>query len=553
MLMKNYIFFLISLLIFISCNQKPKADYLIINGSIIDGLGNPAIKADLLIRKGTMEIIKLGESVSALEIIDATNPIISPGFIDVHNHSDQSINDPLKKLNEGFIRQGVTTIVGGPDGRWSPTTLRKLISGYDSLGIGTNVAFYVGHNGIRSEVMRDDQNRIPTIDELSQMKALVREGMEMGAIGLSTGLMYTPGLFSETQELIALAKEVKPFGGIYDSHVRNPVHAFVASHREVIEISTSAKITGKLGHLKAVGLHNDGAISEVIEMVEESRANGHDIVSDQYPYNGAQTSILEYIIITPSDMNEHNILDSLWTDGHLDAAKNLIKLVLKDPQKRSLIKETSENGENGGFAWLKATGYSSMRVTNSRDYPELVGKYLSQIATEKNMSGFDLVCELIIDSRESVSITLGGVSEKDVQTLLSQPWNMIASDGTHTVESTDSEGHPRSTGTFPRVLGYYVRVLKLFSLEEAIRKMTSFPADIIGFKNRGRIQNGLPADIVIFNPETIVDNATFEQPNLFSSGVVHVFVNGVAVLQNEEMTGKAPGKYLHRKEQLLND
>ncbi|MCO4822166.1 MAG: amidohydrolase family protein [Flavobacteriaceae bacterium] len=543
---KHYLLLLISAILF-SCNQEPPADFLIQNGTIIDGLGNPAIKADLLIRNGLIEYVKSGERDSAINTIDATGLIVSPGFIDVHNHSDQSINNPSKRLNEGFIRQGVTTIVGGPDGRWAPSTLKELISAYDSLGIGTNVAFYVGHNGIRRAVMKEDQQRQPTSDELNQMKALVKEGMELGAIGLSTGLMYTPGSFSETEEVIELAKEVEPYNGIYDSHVRNPVHAFVQSHREVIEIATAANIKGKLGHLKAVGLHNEGAISEVIEMVETSRANGSDIVSDQYPYDGAQTSILEYIIVIPSDMKEKNIIDSLYNDGHQDEALEIVKVVLADPKKRALIKETSEQGENGGFAWLKATGYSSMRITNSVDQPKLVGKYLSQIASEKNVSGFDLVCELIITSQERVSVTLGGINENDVQMLLKQPWNIIASDGGYAKNSTEPTGHPRSTGTFPRVLGHYARDLKLLSLEEAIRKMTSFPADVIGFKNRGRIQNGLPADITIFNPETIIDNSTFEKPNLYASGIVHVFVNGIPVLLNEEMTGNAPGNYLNKK------
>ena len=396
--------------------------------------------------------------------------------------------------------------------------------------------------------MMDDQKRAPSSEELNKMKSLVREGMEMGAVGLSTGLMYEPGLYSTTDELITLAKEVEPYNGIYDSHVRNPVHAFVKSHKEVIEIATNANITGKLGHLKAVGLHNKGVISEIIEMVEQSRANGFNIVSDQYPYNGAQTENLETIIVIPSKMKERGIIDSLISNNKLDDAIKIMKSTLANKTKRSLIKETSENGENGGFAWLNATGYTSMRITNSKDYPELVGKYLSEIAEERNMSGFDLVCELIINGKGSTAITLGGIDEGDVQALLTQPWNMIVSDGLYVKHSTESGGHPRSTGTFPRVLGHYARDLKLLSLEEAVRKMTSLPADVVGFKNRGRIENGLPADIVIFNPETITDNSTFDQPNLYASGVIHVFVNGIPVLQNEEMTGNAPGKYLNRKE-----
>ncbi|MEH6535660.1 MAG: amidohydrolase family protein [Psychroserpens sp.] len=545
--MKKYILLLISFTILFSCIQEPPADFLIKNGSIIDGLGNPAFEGDLLIRNGKMELVKSGENISALKVIDATGLIISPGFIDIHNHSDWSINDSINRLNECYIKQGVTTIVGGPDGYHSPSTILKLINAYNKNGIGTNAAFYVGHNGIRKEVMKDDQKRSPSTEELNQMKALVRKGMEMGAVGLSTGLMYEPGIYSDTDEIIALAKEVAPYSGIYDSHVRNPVHAFVKSHREVIEISSKANIPGKLGHLKAVGLHNKGAISEIIEMVEQSRADGYEIVSDQYPYDGAQTEVLEKIIIIPSDMKEGRLIDSLMSKGKLDEAISLLKSTLADQLKRSRIKATSENGEDDGFAWLNATGYSSMRITNSKDYPELVGKYLSEIAEERKMDGFDLVCELIINSKERTSITLGGINENDVQTLLIQPWNMVVSDGLYVKHSTDSGGHPRSTGTFPRVLGHYVRYLKVLTLEEAIRKMTSLPADVIGFKNRGRIQNGLPADIVIFNPETIIDNSTFEQPNLFSSGIVHVFVNGVPVLQNEEMTGNAPGIYLNRR------
>lgn len=538
---------LLSLLLIQACSQQPSSDVLIQNGTIIDGLGNPAFEADLLIRNGKIKFVKSGEKVPATMTIDATGLVVAPGFIDVHNHSDQSINDPEKKLNEGFIRQGVTTIVGGPDGRWAPEALREFIATYDSLGIGTNVAFYVGHNGIRREVMKEDQQRAPTAPELDQMKALVREGMEMGAIGLSTGLMYPGGLYSETGEVIALAKEVAPYNGIYDSHVRNPVHALIASDKEVIEIATQANITGKIGHLKAVGLHNEGAINDIIGMVEDARKNGFDIVSDQYPYDGAQTAALEEIIVIPADMDESEMISKLVEDDKIDEARALIKSVLREESKRGSIKQTSENGENGGFAWLKATGYTSMRITSSQDYPQYVGRYLSEIAEETETEPFLAVCELIINAKEPVYITLGAVKEQDVQTLLVQPWNMIASDGLYVSESTESGGHPRSTGTFPRVLGHYVRDLKLLSLEEAIRKITSLPADVIGFEDRGRIQDGLPADLVIFDPVTITDNSTYEQPNLFATGVVHVFVNGVPVLQNAEMTGNAPGKYLSKK------
>lgn len=542
--MKKYILLMSCFLMLLSYGQQSSADVLIKNGTLIDGLGNPPMKANVAIRNGLMEVLKQGEEIEAKNTIDATGLIVAPGFIDVHNHSDWNLQGEEKKLNEGFVRQGVTTIVGGPDGYWAPSTIKELIEVYKAKGIGTNVAFYVGHNGIRKEVMQKDQNRAPTAKELEQMKKLVREGMEMGAVGLSTGLMYEPGIYSNTDELIALSKEVALYNGIYDSHVRNPVHAFVKSHREVIEISTTAKIPGKLGHLKAVGLHNEGAIDEIISMVEEYRNEGFTIVSDQYPYDGAQTEKLEHIIRFPSDMEEARAISKQQNSGNDVEALVLLKSVLTDEAKRAKIKQVSEEGENGGFAWLKATGYSSMRITSSKDYPELVGKYLSEVAEEKNMDPFESLCDLILNASESSFITLGGINEKDVQKLLVQPWNMIASDGSYVKQSNMSTGHPRSTGTFPKVLGHYSRDLKLLSLEEAVRKMTSLPADVLGFKNRGRIKDGMPADIVIFDPETIIDNSTFEQPNLYATGVIHVFVNGVAVLKNKEMTGKASGKYL---------
>jgi N-acyl-D-amino-acid deacylase len=225
----------------------------------------------------------------------------------------------------------------------------------------------------------------------------------------------------------------------------------------------------------------------------------------------------------------------------------LLKSVLKNKRKRLQIKETSEQGENGGFAWLKATGYTSIRIINSKDYPKFIGKYLSEIATAKNMNSFEALCDLIINSNGKTFITLGGIDENDVQELLIQPWNMISSDGYNLDQSKPHSGHPRSTGSFPRVLGHYVRDLQLISLEEAIRKMTSLPADFIGLKSRGRIKNGQPADIVIFNAETITDHSTYELPTEFSTGVIHVFVNGVQVLKDEIMTGNAPGHFLNRK------
>lgn len=500
----------------------------ILGGTVIDGTGAQRVRANVAVRDG--EIVGVTpDPVAGADTLDATGLVVAPGFIDVHNHTAPEIAEPERRLNEGFVRQGVTTIVGGPDGGMAPSDIRELRSAYEANGVGSNVMLYVGHNAIRREVLGEDQRRPPTARELDRMRALVREGMELGALGLSTGLMYEPGMFSETDEVVELAREVAPFGGVYDSHVRDPVHGLLDSDREVIEIGERAGIPAKIGHLKAVGLHNEGAIREVVGLVEAARERGQEVVSDQYPYDGAATGTLERIIVVPPAMEEE-------PDFDLSAA-------LRDPGRRAAIRETSENGVEGGFAWLKATGYSSMRITTSPDYPELVGRYLSVLAEERGVDGFDLVADLYLGADEPVGITLGAIKEADVRELMVQPWNMIASDGAY-ADGETARGHPRGAGTFPRFLGHYVRDEGVLPLEEAVRKITSLPASFHGFGDRGRIAPGQVADIAVFDAERIVDRSTWEEPQRYAEGVVHVLVNGVPVLRDEAMTGEAPGGFV---------
>jgi N-acyl-D-aspartate/D-glutamate deacylase len=217
---------------------------------------------------------------------------------------------------------------------------------------------------------------------------------------------------------------------------------------------------------------------------------------------------------------------------------------LKDPASRAKLKQASENGINGGFAWIKATGYSSMRITTSRERPVLVGKYLSELAAERKQDPFDLVSDLLTTGKDTIGITLGAIKEADVRLLLVQPWNMIASDGGYADSKSRPQGHPRSTGTFPRVLGHYVRDEKVLTLEDAVRKMTSLPADFVGLRDRGRVQEGQAADLAIFDPATVADKSTWDQPQLMATGIPHVLVNGVFVLRDGKLTGKTPGRYL---------
>jgi len=533
---------LVGCTLLIGCEGAPPTnlDLLILGGLLVDGSGQESSQMNIGVQGD--RIAWIGEDgAQANDTLDATGFVVAPGFIDVHSHTVPALLERQRRMNEGVLRQGVTTVVGGPDGGFGPEMIMTVIEALGNNGSGTNVAAYIGHNAIRESVMGESQQRAPTPSEFDVMRAQVREGMELGAVGFSTGLMYEPGMFSETSEVVELAREVAAFGGIYDSHVRNPVHAFVESDQEVVSISEGAEISGKIGHLKAVGLHNEGRINDVIDLVESARSRGVEIVSDQYPYDGAATSSLMGIIVIPSSMTD---LGSLRTFGPVDSeAAARLRSMLVDPSRRTQLKEASENGIDGGFAWLKATGYSSMRIVSSTDYPELVGVYLSELA-EEGQDSFDAVMDLIAGASAPVNITLGAITEEDVRTLMIQPWNMIASDGAYADGSEAGRGHPRGAGTFARFLGHYVREEGVLPLEEAVRKITSLPAGFLGLTDRGRVEEGYAADLSIFNAETVIDRSDWDYPQRFAEGIVHVLVNGTPVLRDGILTGQTPGVFL---------
>jgi len=516
-------------------SAEPRYDLLVRGGTVIDGTGRPGFQADVGIRDG--KIVFVGKSsVPASQTIDATGLVVAPGFIDPHNHVPDSVREVKGAIfNEGFVTQGVTTIVGGPDGRFSPNQMRATIQRFQNNGITTNYALYIGHNGIRSEVMGSAQ-RPPTAIELEKMKALVREGMQMGAVGLSTGLMYEPGMFSKTDEVVALTAEVKPFGGIYDSHVRDPAFHFLESDAEAIQIGQEAGVPVKIAHEKAVGLQNKGRIRDVIQMVAKERAAGRNVVTDQYPYDGAETTTLDRLIVVRDPQ----------TGERRDLSYAEVQQALKDTANRDGIRETSEHGIGGGFSWIKAVGYGSMRIVDAHDFPTLVGKNLELLAGERHQPPFDLVADLIERNSNPIMITLGSVEEEDVRALLVQKWDMIGSDGKYVGRDVQTSDHPRSTGTFTRVLGVYVRELHLLSLPEAVAKMTSQPADFLGLTDRGRVQPGEAADITIFDPKTVGAHSTWTDPHAFSEGIIDVIVNGTPVLLKGKLTSATPGVYIKR-------
>jgi len=509
------------------------ADVLIVGGTVVDGTGGPPTEADLAVTDGRISAIGAHLRVPSRTMIDAHNQVVAPGFIDAHNHSPPQIARPALHLNETFIRQGVTTVVGGPDGECSPRDIERFVSAYRKTGIGTNVAFYVGHNSIRTEVMGASQSRAPTSAEVEQMRALVRKGMQAGAVGFSTGLMYSPGLFSETDEVVALAQEVVPYHGIYETHVRDPEHALLQSNWEALDIARQAAVPLDLTHLTTPGKYHRGLMRAVIEQIEKAREDNLSVVADQYPYTAIATAQLQEVLNYPPDLHVQ--------------AKSLqaVQAALRDPQQRARIRQETLTGGASGFSLFKSAGAAAILVLVCPGCEHEENRFLVDIAAQRQVEGFDAVVALLSQAQGAITVSMGGFFEDDLQRLMKMPWTMIASDG-GIPQADEHTPHPRLTGTFPRLLGRYVRELHILTLEDAVRKMTSAPAEFLGLQGRGRLAVGKIADIVIFDPVRVIDHSTWKDPLAAPSGVSVVMVNGVLVLKDATMTGKAPGRYLKR-------
>jgi N-acyl-D-amino-acid deacylase len=526
---------LLTILLFGNSGQT-QVDLLIRNVTVIDGNATKGRLADVAVQDSRIVAVEKDVKFSARKVIDATGLVLAPGFIDLHNHSEVAITRPEGRLNEGFIRQGVTTIVGGPDGSRSAAQIRDLVAKYETNGIATNVAFYVGHNAIRLEVMGSEQHRAPTADEMQRMKQLVHDGMEFGAIGFSSGLMYYPGIYSTTEEVAELAKEAKPYGGMYDTHVRDPHEHLLESNAEAIDIGRRAGIPVKLTHLTTPGLLHRGEMHDVVKQIEQARAQGINVVSDQYPYRGVATATLFRTLVFDPSLNVQTPQDGV--------------AALKDPEKLARIRKDTIDGPQVGISLYRTAGPKHFQILACPGCRQYEGKFISQMADEMRLDPFDAIVALLLRYKQTIIISIGGFFEEDVRYLMPQPWNMIASDGEAITNPSLAKfgwPHPRSTGTYPRVLGRYVRELKLLTLEDAIRKMTSMPADFAGLSDRGRVEVGRFADLVLFDPKKINDRSTWESPLEFATGIVDVFVNGTPVLLDGRMTGETPGIYVRKQ------
>jgi N-acyl-D-amino-acid deacylase len=498
--------------------QDPPLDIGIVNARLINGLGFISGATNVGVRNGRIEMVDDTLVRRATLVIDAKGQVVAPGFIDVHSHGLETLGRADTRDARALLAQGVTTIVGNPDGG-GPVDLAKQTADLEANGgIGVNVALLIGHGSVRSAVM-NSANRAPTADELEKMRALVRKAVSDGAVGLSSGLFYTPGRFAKTEEVIELAKVA---GGVYSSHIRdegNYAEGVVASVDEVIRIAEEAKVTGVVSHMKALGPDSWGKSKDLIAHIEAARKRGVDVWADQYPYEASSTSLAAAV---------------LPGTGGPDA----IRAQLADPAlKAKLFADATENIRRRG-------GAHSIQIASGRGVePAMNGKRLDDIAKARGLSAEQMAINIVLEG--GASIVSFNMHEDDIRAIMRQSWTMTSSDGALS-QPGPSMPHPRNNGAFARKLGVYVRERKVVPLDMAILTMTSLPARLFGLTDRGGLRSGALADIVIFDPDTIIDRATYENPHQLATGVSWVIVNGVVAWKNGEPTGARAGKILKR-------
>lgn len=502
--------------------QQPAYDLLLRGGTVVDGTGAPGFRADVALRGDRIVRIApegIGEG-EAVRVLDVGGLVVAPGFIDPHTHSRGTILDLPEA--EAYLRQGVTTLVDGNDGS-SPFPLEDFFRRVEEVGTAPNFALFVGHGVIRERAMGGNLQRPPSPAELDSMKAMVARGMREGALGLSTGLAYVPGNFAETDEIIEVARVAAAHGGIYISHMRDEGAGVLESLRETIRIGEGAGIAVQVTHHKVGGHRQFGQSRDALRLMADARARGIDVTFDQYPYTASSTGL--------------GFLIPRWA-----FADEGLRPRLDDPIQAARIRAEMLEFLDERFAGDP----SGVQLVNCSFDASLAGRTLRDILDERGVAPTpENMAELVLELhlRGGCGSILHSFSEEDVEVLLRSELGMIGSDGTLVAMGLGNP-HPRGYGTYPRVLGRYVRERGVIPMEEAIRKMSGFPAQRLGLADRGRIEVGLVADIVVFDADGITDRATFSDPHQYSVGVVHVLVGGVSVLEEGEVTGERPGRIL---------
>jgi len=532
--------------------QEQPFDVVILHGHIVDGTGSPWYSGDVGIRDGRIAAIGALSGVAAKLRIDAGGKVVAPGFIDMLGQSEMTmLVDPRLPSK---IYQGITTEITGEGGSAAPvnaamvaadrasyehlkitpdwTDLRGYFARLERQGMGINLASYMGATSVRRMVLGDADVQ-PSEGQLKQMQELVRQAMQQGAVGLSTALQYAPAPYAKTEELIALASVAAQYGGIYATHMRSEGDTEPAAIDEAIRIGREAHIPVEIWHLKAAGKSNWGKMPQIVAQIEAARASGVDVSANTYAYTAWFNSFSAFIPPWAHDGGDTALIERL-----------------KDPATRARIrKDMLDPHGDWDNEWQEIPGPEAIQIAVVQN-PELVplqGKRLSEVAALWHEDAIDALCDVLIRDKAFTNVAVFGMDEPDVKLALQQPWVSIDNDS----QGTSPEGllgqehpHPRAYGTFPRILRKYVREEHALTLPDAIRKFSALPAQRMRLSDRGVLKQGMCADVVVFDPATIRDLATFEQPNQLSQGMEYVLVNGVPVIAEGKMTGALPGKVL---------
>jgi dihydroorotase/N-acyl-D-amino-acid deacylase len=532
----------------------PSFDLVIAGGRVVDGTGAPWFRADVGIAGDRIAAVGDLSAARATRRIDAKGRLVAPGFIDMLGQSEtQLLVDPSA---ESKIRQGITTEVTGEGGSVAPTSDALLqdskpwldkyhltidwtdFDGYwkrlAAARPTINLASFVGAAQVRAMVLGPDDVQ-PTPEQLAKMEALVDEAMRQGALGLSSALIYPPGAYAKTAELVALARVAARHGGLYASHIRDEADHEMDALEEAITIGREAKIPVEIWHLKVAGRNNWGRMKDVVARIEAARAEGVDVTADMYPYvasgNGLDATVPQWA--------QAGGVDAMIARFH-------------DPDQRARILKEIREGNGTELAGWKARPPEDILVVSvlSPELQKWTGKRLSEIAAAMGKPAEEALLDLVEADRANVFVARFSMNEDDLQVAMRKPWVAFDLDaGGFSLAGPfgQTKHHPRSLGAFPRVLGHYSRELGLFPIEEAVRRMTSLPARRVGFQDRGLLRVGMAADVVVFDPERVIDRATFEVPNVYSEGIDTVVVNGKVVLDEGTMTGERPGRPLPRR------
>ena len=519
--MKSAVFLLLLSCFYSFLQAQTTADILIKNGRILDGTGNSWTWGNVAIKDG--KIIRIDKSINmaAVKTIDVKGLIVAPGFIDVHTHIEgDEIKNPTA---DNFIYDGVTTVITGNCGS-SNVNIKKYLEQLDSIKLSINVATFIGHNDVRKAVM-GTANRKATATEIKKMEALVEQAMKDGAVGFSTGLIYIPGTYSSTAEVVALAKVAARYKGVYASHMRDEGDSVTQAIEEALHIGREAKMPVEISHFKLSGQQNWGRSKETLPMIIKAREEGLDVTIDQYPYTASSTSLSTLLP------------DEILADGQDSIIARLgrppVRRYVSDYMIKKLSKRKLKHLSYAVVAYYKAD--TAMNGKSVEQINLLMER--KHTVEEETQTVMDMM------TKGGASAVFHGMSDDDVEHIMQYPFNMFASDASIRIFN-EGAPHPRGYGTNARVLSNYVRDKKVITLEEAVRRMTSLPAQKFGFKNRGLLKEGFAADIVIFDEKTVKDNSTYEKPHAYSTGFQYVMVNGELVVEEGKHNGTRSGATL---------